>query len=309
MNSNTYIQYLTKGGQIKTIEVEKETVSENYKYTVQGIQEEFFLLNLFDNNKKVVGITFDNIQNLQMLAFLNSDFQTIEVIPEMFFINAFETVILSIQIPTVPNSNIEFPATQNVFVENFPAFPDVQRIELADPEKILKVSSFPFYDPYYYPIKLNLGNKKIEGIHLRRDSDQFFGCFIDTLNDGLRSYAPDHFIAPNMGYNIYETVFQGFTICIIPASSQDPVSLDYIVTDLWNIDFLLDTEYNIFDIQPKQGQNDVDYYNIGYWGCKSGIHKWNIERASDMGNFDVYVAYKIPVGQNMSTMINLLYWG
>lgn len=115
MNSDTYIQYATLNGNIRTIEVEREVVDTKIRFTVQGIQEDFFLLNLFDKNKKVEGLTFDNVQNLQMLSFLNSDFQTLEAIPEQFYFKAFDVIEISMDVPVLGG----VPDPQNVVVTNF----------------------------------------------------------------------------------------------------------------------------------------------------------------------------------------------
>lgn len=122
--SDPYIQYITKSGQIKTVTTSRSVNLElgRIQYVVSGIIEPFFLLNLFDNNEKVNGIWFDNVDNLQMMGFLNSDFQSVEALPENAFFNEFETVAMlrKLEVPPVigDGPGVVFPEVQNVEVVN-----------------------------------------------------------------------------------------------------------------------------------------------------------------------------------------------
>ncbi len=293
MNSNTYIQYLTRSGLVKTVEVERVEEAQFVKFTVSGIQEEFFLLNLFDNNKKIDGLTFDNVQNLQMLSFLNSDFQTVEVIPDNFYMNAFDVVVISLDrsaLPAVSNSVVveNFPYPQQCFVENFPNFPDVQHVFIENHKEVQKVQPFPFYDPYRHPIRLDLQNKEIEGVNIQFTDlgNPFTAQFIDTLQN-FRSYQSFQidYLTPNNG----EFNFYGFTI---------------YVSGGWDVsfDFLVDTQFNIFDVVKTF--NPYYPYNCYYLGVQKGLHKWVLTDGQyidgvvvdETTGFYVYVGYKVPVG-------------
>ncbi len=84
-NPNTYIQYLNKNGNVKSVEVDRQVEGSLIIYTTPKINEDFFVLGLFEKNLRVFGLTFMNVQNLDNIAFLNSDFQSVDAIPEISF--------------------------------------------------------------------------------------------------------------------------------------------------------------------------------------------------------------------------------
>lgn len=93
--TNNYIQYLTKKGIVKTKSV---IFVKNYYETtfeVSGINEEFFILSVFENNVKKSGLGFQNIYNPDMLGFINSNFFDINLIPDNTFFPAEQIVVLS----------------------------------------------------------------------------------------------------------------------------------------------------------------------------------------------------------------------
>lgn len=93
--TNNYIQYLTKKGIVKTKSV---IFVKNYYETtfeVSGINEEFFILSVFENNVKKSGIGFQNIDNVDMLGFINSNFFDINLIPDNSFFPSEQIVILT----------------------------------------------------------------------------------------------------------------------------------------------------------------------------------------------------------------------
>lgn len=93
--TNNYIQYLTKKGIVKTKSV---LFTKNYFETifeVSGINEEFFILSVFENNVKKSGIGFQNLDNPDMLGFINSNFFDINLIPDNSFFPAEQVVVLS----------------------------------------------------------------------------------------------------------------------------------------------------------------------------------------------------------------------
>lgn len=93
--TNNYIQYLTKKGIVKTKSV---TFTKNYYETtfeVSGINEDFFILSVFENNVKKSGIAFQNIDNVDMLGFINSNFFDINLIPDNSFFPSEQIVVLT----------------------------------------------------------------------------------------------------------------------------------------------------------------------------------------------------------------------
>ncbi|WP_310560621.1 hypothetical protein [Flavobacterium sp.] len=91
-NPNCYVQYINKTGRIKVKELERQVEASEIIYNLSGIDEDFFLLSLFDNNQRVLGLTFGNVQNLDMISFLNSDFQSVDALPEIAFLTANQYV-------------------------------------------------------------------------------------------------------------------------------------------------------------------------------------------------------------------------
>jgi hypothetical protein len=85
LNPNSYVQYITANGVIKVKEVERQVESNEIIYNLYGINEDFFILGVYDLNKRVLGVTFGNVENLEMIAFLNSDFQSVEALPKNSF--------------------------------------------------------------------------------------------------------------------------------------------------------------------------------------------------------------------------------
>lgn len=93
--TNNYIQYLTKKGIVKTKSV---TFTKNYfetTFEVSGINEDFFILSVFENNVKKSGLGFQNLDNPDMLGFINSNFFDINLIPDNSFFPAEQIVVLT----------------------------------------------------------------------------------------------------------------------------------------------------------------------------------------------------------------------
>jgi hypothetical protein len=146
-NPHTYVQYVTKNGFVKVKQVERDVDGTNVFYNLDGINEEFFILGLYDLNKRVFGVTFANIQNLDMIAFLNSDFQTVELLPEISFLPPLQFVAMVVD---TLNYDINFdvvPAGQSLIVSNLPQvqsvnvqnLPDVQSVVLTAAPNTYKV--------------------------------------------------------------------------------------------------------------------------------------------------------------------------
>jgi hypothetical protein len=98
MNSpdkNNYIQYVNEFNKVQTKPVSFVDDGENTRFVVQGIKENFFILAVFQNNIQVFGIGFDDIENNDMLSFLNSNIVDLDCIPNNAFLNAEQVVTMS----------------------------------------------------------------------------------------------------------------------------------------------------------------------------------------------------------------------
>jgi len=290
MNSpllNNYIQYLNLKGQVKTKSVTFVKNDTNTTFEVSGIIEEFFILAVFENNIKKSGIGFENIDNIDMLAFVNSNFFDVNLIPQNHFLPSEQVVVMSY--------NNEYNNTKSNVI-----FPDVQTIKLENEDKPIKVSLSPLYDPYKYSIDLSKGNAKIEGIFVHYDHIGWplSTAFIDTLNQGFRSYQPDinNGDAQVSNHGGHSVEFCGFSVL----SFGDNVFFD----------FLVDTEHNTFSVVPSVYTNNPYLYSR-YEGCRNGVHKWVLTDKpynQDVRSYfpcdyflTVNVAYKVPVGSNIPT--------
>lgn len=272
LNPRSYVQYANLNGSIKTVPVQRNIIDNEIHFVMPPIQEDFFILGLYDHNKRVFGVTFFNVTNLDNLGFLNSEFQTLEAIPELAFNQANSQITIVKDFPV-----LDFPFIQDVNVKN---------------DTPIKVEPFPFYDPYNHFIDLNLGNTKIEGVSIGYDSstDEYSAFFIDTLNNGQRSYS-------NMNYDLRMQIssekatqmatlpsiqFNGFTI-FFPIGDNEGEG-DFC------IDFLLDTQYNIFDV--VQSLRPAAYNPVVTpFGLFRGFHKFDIDL-----NTPVFVSYKMDPG-------------
>lgn len=92
---NNYIQYVNRFGVIKTKSVVFSKGNENTTFEVSGINESFFILAVFQNNIKVNGVGFDNLENNDMLAFINSNLFDLSTIPSNAFLNSEQVVTMS----------------------------------------------------------------------------------------------------------------------------------------------------------------------------------------------------------------------
>lgn len=98
MNSpekNNYVQYVNELGKIQTKPVLFLNDGVNTTFVVQGIQENFFILGVYENNIQRYGIGFDDIENNDMLAFINSNIIDLDCIPPNAFLNSEQVVTMS----------------------------------------------------------------------------------------------------------------------------------------------------------------------------------------------------------------------
>lgn len=106
MNASNYIQYLTLQGQIKVYALAYDFFDnitsldgEGNPYAincvVRDISEPFYILNVFFDHKKQTGLIFDNVDNLDMLAYVNSDIVSVDAISENNFFPPNQMVLIS----------------------------------------------------------------------------------------------------------------------------------------------------------------------------------------------------------------------
>ncbi|MDI5888741.1 hypothetical protein [Flavobacterium yafengii] len=92
---NNYIQYVNEFGKVQTRPVQFNDDGVNTTFVVEGIKENFFILGVYQNNIQVYGVGFDDIENNDMLAFLNSNIIDLDCIPNNAFLNAEQVVTMS----------------------------------------------------------------------------------------------------------------------------------------------------------------------------------------------------------------------
>lgn len=251
INPNTYVQYITTKGHIKVKEVERQVEALEVIYMLSGIQEEFFLLGLYDLNKRVLGVTFGNVQNLEMIAFLNSDFQSVEALPETAFLPA--------------NQELSIVKDTAVYDINFDVVPVVPPLVVLQKYQ---------YDPFRYWIDLNAQNLEIEGVSFLLTSTSLIKEGVYTDIDGARVYQNDVF-------NInYDTILTNN----LPVRSDGMLYFDFLgfkiffdltgklELDSFGFDFLVDTKYNIFDLVTRLGSDSV----VTYIGFSRTTHIWQV---------------------------------
>lgn len=95
ITKNNYVQYVTSTGNVKTKEVVLSLVGTNSVFTLEGILEEFFITSVFQNNCPVYGLGFENLENDDMLSFINSPLVDIGSLPKQAFLPPSAVVVLS----------------------------------------------------------------------------------------------------------------------------------------------------------------------------------------------------------------------
>lgn len=101
---NNYIQYVNKNGIVKAKNVVFDKGEETTTFTVSGIDEEFFIFAIYENNIQRFCVGIENLENTDMLGFINSNMVDLSCIPEYAFLQ--------------PQTSVEF-SYNNEYVENF----------------------------------------------------------------------------------------------------------------------------------------------------------------------------------------------
>ncbi|MBF2709247.1 hypothetical protein [Flavobacterium soyangense] len=179
---NNYIQYLTNKDIIKTKEVVFFNNGVNTTFTVSGINEDFFILSVFQNNLRVLGVGFDDIENNDMLGFLNSDILDISLIPRNSFLSSQTVVTMSYN-----NKYVETQKLGEPFFDFNLLFSKLEEIRLS-----LVPSSSLAYKVYTALITQNTVYVTSNVLWVGREyrilnlfeNDDFSNCgFVDTYNN------------------------------------------------------------------------------------------------------------------------------
>ena len=170
MNSpelNNYIQYVTRKGVVKSKSVVFVDNGVSTVFKVTGINEDFFIFGVFQNNFKRSGIGFDNCDNVDMLGFVNSSVVDLTVIPFNSFFVSEQVINMSYNnsyVSTFNSPPVVFPAVQTVSINNIPSvqtvmvnniplvqtvnvnnFPVVQSVAVTTTEKVVPV----YFNPQF----------------------------------------------------------------------------------------------------------------------------------------------------------------
>ncbi|WP_395048383.1 hypothetical protein [Flavobacterium sp.] len=122
MNSseqNNYIQYVTKLDIVKTKSVIFEDNGTNTTFKVQGIIEDFFILSVFQNNIRVLGVGFDDIENNDMLGFLNSESQDLALVPRNAFLSSEQVVTMSYNNEYLKEEKNKLKTNEEIFFKEY----------------------------------------------------------------------------------------------------------------------------------------------------------------------------------------------
>lgn len=190
-----YIQYITSSGRIKTHDVVFVDVGFRTEFEVKGILEDFFILSVFQNNKKLTGIGFLNIVNNDMLGFINSDLVDVNLVPNFAFFSSESIVKLFF-------TNISYKQSLENFQKNY------------SPTK-----AFIFGDNQLVQLPI----KHFVGVKILNDSDYMRTYFISSAG-GYRQYQIQNYIQHMSAYPYVQVNFMGFTI-YIPPIDNFPIDL------------------------------------------------------------------------------------
>lgn len=94
-STSNYIQYVNDLGRIQTKSVLFEVGNHDTYFTVEGINEPFFILSVFENNLKKEGLGFVNLDNELMLSFINDSNVDLSNVPKTAFFNPLQKVVIS----------------------------------------------------------------------------------------------------------------------------------------------------------------------------------------------------------------------
>jgi len=98
MNSpekNNYIQYVNRNGIVKAKNVDFVNDGTTTKFTVSGIDEDFFIFSVYENNIQRFCVGIENLDNTDMLGFINANMVDLSCIPEYSFLTPQTSVELS----------------------------------------------------------------------------------------------------------------------------------------------------------------------------------------------------------------------
>lgn len=118
MNSpqkNNYIQYVNQSGFVKTRNVIFVDNGETTTFDVGGINEDFFIFAVFQNNIQRFGIGFENFDNNDMLGFINTSVVDLGLVPSNAFLASEQVVTMSYNNAYVKRYSIPLPETFSVY--------------------------------------------------------------------------------------------------------------------------------------------------------------------------------------------------
>ncbi|WP_026713654.1 hypothetical protein [Flavobacterium daejeonense] len=89
---NNYVQYVNRHGIVKAKNVIFEDDGTTTRFTVDGIDEEFFIFAIYQNNIQRFCVGIDNLENTDMLGFINANMVDLSSIPPYAFLQS-QTVV------------------------------------------------------------------------------------------------------------------------------------------------------------------------------------------------------------------------
>lgn len=117
---NNYVQYVNRHGIVKAKNVVFEDDGTTTRFTVDGIDEEFFIFAIYQNNIQRFCVGIDNLENTDMLGFINANMVDLSSIPPYAFLQSQTVVQFSYNNEYVQNYKFGSGASVGSVVQDEP---------------------------------------------------------------------------------------------------------------------------------------------------------------------------------------------
>lgn len=150
VEKNNYVQYVNRNGIVKAKNVVFEDDGTTTRFTVDGIDEEFFIFAIYQNNIQRFCVGIDNLENTDMLGFINANVVDLSSIPSYAFLQSQTVVQFSYN---------------NDYVQNYRFGSNTSFNSITSEQHWNNISSFQAYDSFgnqvLDPNGMNVFNVKI----------------------------------------------------------------------------------------------------------------------------------------------------
>ena len=180
---NNYIQYVNKNGIVKAKNVVFENDGTTTRFTVSGIDEEFFIFAIYENNIQRFCVGIENLENTDMLGFINANVVDLSCIPEYSFLPPQTDVEFSYNNEYVRNNKFgESP--ESVGSSDLPLATDTDDLKyIKSLMKTLYPANTFTYIPYFISYDNQLPNRWEQPNAYPVNSSTCFWMYINCEND------------------------------------------------------------------------------------------------------------------------------